>query len=192
MRDSIEYCGRVAREKRASYRHWDYWGAPVANFGSANARLLVVGLAPAAHGGQSHRAGCLPAIHPASGCSGRCYKAGFANQPHATDRADGLRLINCAITAAVHCAPPDNMPSREERERCRQWLESTIDLLPVKVLVALGGLAWDESLRQARRTRVVHGPRAEVRARGDGELGRRTVARGQLPSRAGRTRIRGG
>jgi uracil-DNA glycosylase family 4 len=79
------------------------------------------------------------------------YKAGYANQPHATDREDGLRLIDCAITAAVHCAPPDNVPSREERERCRPWLESTIELLPVKVLVALGGLAWDESLRQVRR-----------------------------------------
>jgi uracil-DNA glycosylase family 4 len=78
-------------------------------------------------------------------------KAKFANQPHSTHRDDGLRLVDCAITAAVHCAPPDNMPSREERDRCRAWLESTFSLLPVKVIVALGGLAWDESLRQARR-----------------------------------------
>jgi uracil-DNA glycosylase family 4 len=146
----VEYCGRVAREKRASYRHWDYWGRPVANFGSASARLLVVGLAPAAHG--ANRTGRVFTGDSSGEWLFRAlYKAGFANQPLATDREDGLRLIDCAITAAVHCAPPDNMPSREERERCRTWLESTIHLLPVKVLVALGGLAWDESLRQARR-----------------------------------------
>ena len=79
------------------------------------------------------------------------HKAGFANQPHAREREDGLRLLDCAITGAVHCAPPDNMPSREERENCRPWLDETIDLLPVKVLVALGGLAWQETVRQIRR-----------------------------------------
>jgi uracil-DNA glycosylase family 4 len=146
----IEYCGKVAREKRASYQEWDYWGGPVANFGSAAARLLVVGLAPAAHGG--NRTGRV-FTGDASGewLFRALHKAGFANQPHSTHREDGLRLIDCAITAAVHCAPPDNTPSREERERCRPWLEWTIDLLPVKVLVALGGLAWNESLRQVRR-----------------------------------------
>jgi uracil-DNA glycosylase len=146
----IEYCGRVAREKRASYRQWDYWGGPVANFGSASARLLVVGLAPGAHG--ANRTGRVFTGDSSGDWLYRAlHKAGFANQPHATDRADGLQLVDCAITAAVHCAPPDNMPSREERDRCRPWLESTIELLPVKVLVALGGLAWQESLRQVRR-----------------------------------------
>jgi uracil-DNA glycosylase family 4 len=79
------------------------------------------------------------------------HRAGFANQPQSTRRGDGLRLINCAITAAVHCAPPDNMPSREERDCCRPWLEATFDVLPVTVVVALGGLAWQESLLQLRR-----------------------------------------
>jgi uracil-DNA glycosylase family 4 len=146
----IEYCGRIAREKRASYRHWDYWGGPVSNFGSASARLLIVGLAPAAHG--ANRTGRVFTGDSSGEWLYRAlYRAGFANQPHATDREDGLRLIDCAITAAVHCAPPDNLPSRDERDCCRPWLESTMDLLPVKVLVALGGLAWDESLRQIRR-----------------------------------------
>jgi uracil-DNA glycosylase family 4 len=140
----------VAREKRAAYREWQYWGRPVANFGSAGARLLVVGLAPAAHGG--NRTGRVFTGDSSGDWLFRAlYKAGFANQPRSTDREDGLRLLDCAITAAVHCAPPDNMPSREERDSCRPWLEATIDLLPVKVLVALGGLAWQESVRQVRR-----------------------------------------
>jgi uracil-DNA glycosylase family 4 len=146
----VEYCARVAQEKRAAYREWDYWGGPVGNFGSARARLLVVGLAPAAHG--ANRTGRV-FTGDASGewlFRALC-KAGFANQPRSTHRADGLRLINCAITAAVHCAPPDNMPSREERDQCRPWLEATFDVLPVKIIVALGGLAWQESLWQVRR-----------------------------------------
>jgi uracil-DNA glycosylase len=98
------------------------------------------------------------------------HKAGFANQPSSTDREDGLVLIDCAITAAVHCAPPDNMPSRAERDACRLWLEATIDLLPVNVLVALGGLAWDETVRQVRRRewysgrapKFAHGAKVEL------------------------------
>lgn len=146
----VEWCQRVAREKRASYREWEYWGQPVANFGDPAARLLVVGLAPGAHGanrtgrmftGDSSGLWLYRALH----------KAGFANQPHSETREDRLRLVDCAITAAVHCAPPDNMPSGQERERCRAWLDETFDLLPVKVIVALGGLAWQESVRQVRR-----------------------------------------
>jgi uracil-DNA glycosylase len=79
------------------------------------------------------------------------HRAGFANQARAVDRSDGLTLVDCAITAAVHCAPPDNWPTREERTNCRPWLEATIDLLPVKVFVALGQLAWEETVREARR-----------------------------------------
>jgi uracil-DNA glycosylase len=146
----VDWCQRVAREKRAAYREWDYWGGPVANFGDPAARLLVVGLAPGAHGanrtgrmftGDSSGLWLYRALH----------RAGFANQACSDSRDDGLALVDCAITAAVHCAPPDNMPSREERERCRAWLDETFDLLPVKVLVALGGLAWQESMRQIRR-----------------------------------------
>jgi uracil-DNA glycosylase family 4 len=153
----VEYCARVAREKRAAYREWEYWGRPVANFGSASARLLVVGLAPAAHGG--NRTGRVFTGDSSGDWLFRAlYRAGFANQPRSTDREDGLVLIDCAITAAVHCAPPDNMPNLEERDSCRPWLEETIDLLPVKVLVALGGLAWQESVRQVRRRVWYTGP----------------------------------
>jgi uracil-DNA glycosylase family 4 len=146
----VEHCQRVAREKRAAYRQWEYWGGPVANFGSGEARLLVVGLAPAAHG--ANRTGRMFTGDSSGDWLFRALaKAGFANQPHARDRDDGLRLVDCAITAAVHCAPPDNMPSREERTNCRPWLDETIELLPVKVLVALGGLAWQETVRQVRQ-----------------------------------------
>ena len=146
----VEWCQRVAREKRAAYRGWEYWGRPVANFGDPGARLLIVGLAPGAHGanrtgrmftGDSSGLWLYRALH----------RAGFANQAHAEHREDDLALVDCAITAAVHCAPPDNMPSGAERERCRPWLVETFDALPVKVIVALGGLAWQETVRELRR-----------------------------------------
>jgi uracil-DNA glycosylase family 4 len=146
----VEWCQRVAREKRAAYREWEYWGRPVANFGDPAARLLIVGLAPGAHG--ANRTGRMFTGDSSGLWLYRALaKAGFANQARSESRDDGLQLVDCAITAAVHCAPPDNMPSREERERCRPWLEVTLDLLPVQVIVALGGLAWQESLRQVRR-----------------------------------------
>jgi uracil-DNA glycosylase family 4 len=146
----VEWCQKVAREKRAAYREWEYWGGPVANFGDPAARLLVVGLAPGAHG--ANRTGRMFTGDSSGLWLYRALaKAGFANQARSERRDDGLRLVDCAITAAVHCAPPDNMPSREERERCRPWLEEAFDLLPVKVIVALGGLAWRESSEQIRR-----------------------------------------
>jgi uracil-DNA glycosylase family 4 len=146
----VEWCRRVGREKRAAYREWEYWGGPVGNFGDPAARLLIVGLAPGAHG--ANRTGRMFTGDSSGLWLYRALaKAGFANQARSESRDDGLRLVDCAITAAVHCAPPDNMPSREEREQCRPWLERTFDLLPVKVIVALGGLAWRESLREVRR-----------------------------------------
>jgi uracil-DNA glycosylase family 4 len=146
----VEWCQRVAREKRAAYREWDYWGRPVANFGDPAARLVVVGLAPGAHG--ANRTGRMFTGDSSGLWLYRAlYRAGFANQSRSENRDDGLALVDCAITAAVHCAPPDNMPTGEERERCRPWLEETFDLLPVKVIVALGGLAWHETLQQIRR-----------------------------------------
>ena len=146
----VEWCQRVAREKRAAYRVWEYWGRPVANFGDPAARLLIVGLAPGAHG--ANRTGRMFTGDSSGLWLYRALaKAGFANQARSESRDDGLKLVDCAITAAVHCAPPDNMPSREERERCRAWLDETFGLLPVKVIVALGGLAWQESVRQVRR-----------------------------------------
>jgi uracil-DNA glycosylase family 4 len=165
----VEWCQRVAQEKRAAYREWEYWGRPVANFGDPSGRLLVVGLAPGAHG--ANRTGRMFTGDSSGLWLYRALaKAGFANQPHSENRDDGLRLVDCAITAAVHCAPPDNMPSREERMRCRMWLDETFDLLPVKVIVALGGLAWQESVREVRRRgwysgrapKFAHGAKVEL------------------------------
>ena len=169
----VEWCQQVAREKRAAYREWEYWGRPVANLGDPVARLLVVGLAPGAHGanrtgrmftGDSSGLWLYRALH----------RAGFANQARAEHCEDGLMLVDCAITAAVHCAPPDNMPSREEREHCRPWLAETFNVLPVKVIVALGGLAWQETVREVRRREWLAGPTpkfahgAKVRLAGSG------------------------
>jgi uracil-DNA glycosylase family 4 len=153
----VAHCETIAREKRAAYREWAYWGRPVANFGDANARLLIVGLAPGAHG--ANRTGRMFTGDSSGQWLYRAlYKAGFATQSRSESRDDGLTLTDCAITAAVHCAPPDNMPSGEERANCRPWLEKTIDLLPVKVFVALGGLAWRESVQQLRKRKWQVGP----------------------------------
>ncbi len=146
----VEHCQAIAATKRAAYREWDYWGRPVPNFGDPAARLLLVGLAPGAHG--SNRTGRMFTGDASGDWLYRAlHRAGFANQPTATRADDGLRLIDCAITAAVHCAPPDNMPTPAERTECRQWLEATIDASIARVFVALGGVGWQAMLREARR-----------------------------------------
>jgi uracil-DNA glycosylase family 4 len=146
----VEHCQAIAATKRAAYREWDYWGRPVPNFGDPAARLLLVGLAPGAHG--SNRTGRMFTGDASGDWLYRAlHRAGFANQPTATRADDGLRLIDCAITAAVHCAPPDNMPTPEERTECRQWLEATINASVARVFVALGGVGWQAMLREARR-----------------------------------------
>ena len=144
------YCRQVAIEKKKAYREWTYWGRPAPNFGDPQARLLIVGLAPAAHG--ANRTGRMFTGDRSGDWLYRAlYKAGFANQPQATDRDDGLQLRDCAITAACHCAPPGNKPSVEELARCRPWLDDTFDLLPVRVIVCLGQLGWNAALQQGRR-----------------------------------------
>jgi uracil-DNA glycosylase family 4 len=146
----IEHCQAIAATKRAAYREWDYWGRPVPNFGDPAARLLLVGLAPGAHG--SNRTGRMFTGDASGDWLYRAlHRAGFATQPTATRADDGLQLIDCAITAAVHCAPPDNMPTPAERTECRQWLEATIDASVARVFVALGGVGWQAMLREARR-----------------------------------------
>jgi uracil-DNA glycosylase family 4 len=145
-----EYCGKIAREKRRAFADWKYWGRPVPNFGDPAARLLIVGLAPAAHGGNrtgrvftGDRSGdwLFKALH----------KAGFANQPHSTATDDGLVLTDCAITAAVHCAPPDNKPLPQEMDHCREWLVATFDMIQPRGIIALGQIAFRASLVQAKR-----------------------------------------
>lgn len=138
-----EYREKVAREKRRAFRDWDYWGKPVPAFGDPNARLLIVGLAPAAHG--ANRTGRMFTGDRSGDFLYRALsETGFASQPESVSAGDGLVLRDAYVTASVRCAPPDNKPAREEIRTCRGYLEREIDLLPrVSVVVALGRLAFD-------------------------------------------------
>lgn len=138
----VTYREKVAREKRRAYLDWTYWGKPVPGFGDANAQLLLVGLAPGAHG--SNRTGRM-FTGDRSGVFlyQALYDAGFANQPTALQRHDGLRLNNAYITAAARCAPPDNKPLPSEILNCRGYLEREIEILRPKAVLALGKIAWD-------------------------------------------------
>ena len=141
---------RVAREKRAAYRDDDYWGAPVPSFGDPEAPVLIVGLAPAAHG--ANRTGRMFTGDRSGEWLFRAlHRAGFASQPVAESRDDGLALRDVWLTASVHCAPPDNTPTPEERRACRGYLEREMAiLLPgLRVVVALGGFAWNQVYRTA-------------------------------------------
>ena len=142
---------QVAREKRAAYRGQDYWGRPVAGFGDPAARLLVVGLAPAAHG--ANRTGRMFTGDRSGDWLYRAlHRAGFANQPRSESPSDGLRLIDAYLTAVVRCAPPANRPTPAERDRCLPFLGQELDALGrVRVILALGGFAWDGVLRALGR-----------------------------------------
>lgn len=136
------YREQVAREKVARFRDWEYWGRPVPSLGPANARLLVIGLAPAAHGG--NRTGRIFTGDRSGDWLYRAlYKFGFANQPTSTHRNDGLRLIDCYITAAIHCAPPDNKPLSSEFANCRPYLLDELKRLKkLRIVVPLGMIAF--------------------------------------------------
>jgi uracil-DNA glycosylase family 4 len=147
----VEYREQVAREKRRAYRDCEYWGKPVPGFGDAEARVLVMGLAPGAHG--SNRTG-RPFTGDASGkfMYPVLHETGFANQPTATDRNDGLELKDMYITAAVRCAPPANKPTPQELAECSFFLDREIaGLEKVKVVVALGKIGFDAYLNYVKR-----------------------------------------
>ena len=150
-----EYCARVAQTKKRAYRGWDYWGKPVPPFAGSNPRLLIIGLAPAAHGG--NRTGRMFTGDRSGDFLFRAlYETGFASQPTSVARGDGLRLINTYMTASVRCAPPANKPTRKEFANCRPYLECEIDLLKqIRVVVALGRLAFDTYLDILRDRGVI-------------------------------------
>src|SRR4051812_14672295 len=138
----VVYRERIAQDKVKRYRDWEYWGRPVPSFGSASAQLLIIGLAPAAHGG--NRTGRVFTGDRSGDWLYRAlYNFGFANQPTSTDRADGLKLIDSYITAAIHCAPPDNKPLPSEYKNCRPYLLDELEQLKkVRVVVVLGLIAF--------------------------------------------------
>lgn len=146
----IEHCRHIAQTKRRAYRDWEYWGKPVPPFGDPNARLLLLGLAPGAHG--ANRTGRM-FTGDASGdfLYAVLHKTGFASQPTSVSTGDGLHLLDAYITASGRCAPPDNKPSREELENCRPYLVRELKLLHnVRVVVALGRIAFDTYLSVLR------------------------------------------
>jgi uracil-DNA glycosylase len=156
------YCQRIAREKRRAFRHEVYWGKPVPGFGDPRALLLLVGLAPAAHG--ANRTG---RVFTGDGVGGSgdflmsaLHRAGFANIPTSHHPLDGLKLKDAFIAAAVRCAPPDNKPTREEVARCLPHLDAEITALPrVRVVVALGRIAFDAYLRLLTSRGIIVRPR---------------------------------
>ncbi len=139
----VHWREQVAREKRRAYKDWEYWGQPVPGFGDYDARLLIVGLAPGAHG--SNRTGRM-FTGDSSGDTlyATLYRAGFASQPQATHRDDGLVLRNAFLTAIVRCVPPANRPAKDEIEACGQFLAREWQLLRrIRVMIALGQLAFE-------------------------------------------------
>jgi uracil-DNA glycosylase family 4 len=144
------YCAAIARTRKKAWRDWEYWGRPVPSFGDPQARLLIIGLAPAAHG--ANRTGRMFTGDRSGDLLYRVlHRTGFASQAESRSREDGLQLFDAYITAAVRCAPPANKPAREEIARCREYLERELDLLAhVQVVVALGRLAFDVYLSVLR------------------------------------------
>jgi uracil-DNA glycosylase family 4 len=159
-----DYCGRVAREKKRAYREETYWGRPVPGFGDPDARLLLVGLAPAAHG--ANRTGRV-FTGDGTGASGdflmaAMHRTGFANMDTSTHVHDGLQLTDAFIAAAVRCAPPGNKPVPEEISRCLDHLDAeTAALRRVQVVVALGRIAFDAWLQLMRRRGTTITPRPQ-------------------------------
>ena len=156
----VRHCREVAQAKRRMYRQWEYWGKPVPSWGDPNAELLILGLAPAAHG--ANRTGRMftgdrsgDFLYP------RLYEAGFANQSRSVARDDGLELRNCYITASLRCAPPKNKPLPSEADNCRPHLEAELRLLTrVRAVLVLGRIAFETYLRVVASRREGFPPRA--------------------------------
>ena len=143
----VEWRERVAREKRAAFRDQVYWGRPVPGFGDPAARVFVLGLAPAAHGG--NRTGRIfTGDRSGDWLFASMHRTGFANQPESINRDDGLKLRGAWIGAAVRCAPPANKPLPAERDNCLPYATEELELLPgIRVVVCLGAFAWEAACR---------------------------------------------
>lgn len=162
----VEWRERIAREKRAAFAHWEYWGRPVPGFGDPLARVLIVGLAPAAHGG--NRTGRIfTGDRSGDFLFEAVYRCGLSNQPSSVSRDDGLELKGLYVAAVNRCCPPGNRPSPEERDNCLPFLVREIELLDrLKVMVPLGAFAWDGALRALRE--LGHSPPSPRPAFGHG------------------------
>jgi len=147
---------QVAYEKRASFKSDTYWGRPIPGFGDPRARVLILGLAPAAHG--ANRTGrVFTGDRSGDFLFASLHRTGFANQPTSVSRDDGLQLTGAWITAAVRCAPPANKPTPDERDRCLPWTVAELEHVDrVRVVVCLGAFAWDAALRL--RAALGHAP----------------------------------
>lgn len=150
-----EHSTEMARVRRRAYAGWEYWAKPVPSFGDPQARVLALGLAPGAHG--SNRTG---RVFTGDGSGDFLYpvlhEAGFASQPHATSRDDGMQLTGLWISAVVRCAPPDNKPTPDEMRNCAPWLDEELSLLAnLRVAVCLGRVAFDGMLAWARRAGIL-------------------------------------
>ena len=166
----VGYREKVAREKRRAFREWTYWGKPVPGFGDPQAELLILGLAPGAHG--SNRTGRMfTGDRSGDFLYAALHKAGFANQPTSLHRDDGLQMRNAYITATIRCAPPGNKPLPEEILNCRGYLERELEILQPKAVLALGKIAWDGYLDILKRRGIIpsraayafaHGAEAEL------------------------------
>jgi uracil-DNA glycosylase family 4 len=150
----IPYCEGVARVKRRAYRDWEYWGRPVPSFGDPEARLVIIGLAPAAHG--ANRTGRMfTGDRSGDFLYDQLFRAGFASQPNSKCAGDGLTLNDVLISAAVRCAPPANKPLPEEIRNCLPYLEREIALIRPRAILALGGIALNTYLDLLKRQGVI-------------------------------------
>jgi uracil-DNA glycosylase family 4 len=170
----VEWRERVAREKRASFAGEEYWGRPVPGFGDPDARVYVLGLAPAAHGG--NRTGrVFTGDRSGDWLFASMHRVGFANQPNSDSTDDGLELHDAWVAAAVRCAPPANKPLPAERDNCLPYAREELDLMPrVRVVVCLGAFAWDAACRLfgiRPRPKFGHGAEFELPDRGPALLG---------------------
>jgi uracil-DNA glycosylase len=179
----VEWREQVAREKRAAFANWEYWGRPVPGFGDPEARILIVGLAPAAHGG--NRTGRIfTGDRSGDFLFDVVYKCGLSNQPTSVSPDDGLELRDLYVAAVNRCCPPRNRPTPEERDNCLPYLIREIGLLErLKVIVTLGSFAWDGALRALQGLgHPTPRPKPRFRHGGEARMGPRTVIGAFHPS----------